>query len=104
MNVGWLGLAMTFILLAILWGAGVNPWWRLFVFFPATLSASGFIQARLHFCAGFARLGIYNFGSIGHKISVPDDVSKTKDKRRGNQITMYSVLIGIAVALVCAFL
>jgi len=104
MNVGWLGLAVTFILLAILLVAGAKPWWRLLVFFPATLSASGFIQARLHFCSGFARLGIYNFGSIGHKNPVPDDASKAKDRRRGNQITMYAVLIGIVVAIVCVFL
>ncbi len=104
MNVGWLGLAVTLLLVAILVGTGVNPWWRLLVFFPATLSASGFIQARLHFCAGFARLGIYNFSAVGQKHAVPDETSNAKDKKRGNQIMIYAMLFGVAVAIACVFL
>ncbi len=103
-NVGWVGVGLTFILLAILIMIGAGRWWRLFVFVPAALSASGFLQARMHFCAGFARIGIYNFGSIGEKHNVPDVSSKAKDRKRGNQISLYAALIGIVTAVICVIL
>jgi len=99
-NMGWVAFAVTLVLLAALVWAGVNPWWRLLVFFPATLSASGFLQAYFHFCSGFARKGIFNFGSLGQTSTVTDKPSKIKDKSRGNTILLYSVLIGAAMAII----
>src|SRR5208283_5375536 len=98
-NLGWVALAITVLLLLALILMGANPWWRLFIFFPATMSASGFLQAYFHFCAGFARIGVFNFGSVGQMKKVDDDLSKKKDKRKGNQITLYAVLIGGAIAM-----
>ncbi len=99
-NLGWTALAITFTLLLVLVWIGVNPWWRLFVFLAATTSASGFLQAYFHFCSGFARLGVYNFGSVGQTQKVTDEFSRAKDKRRGNQITLYAALIGGAIAII----
>jgi hypothetical protein len=93
-NLGWVALAISVGLLLGLILTRVNPWWRLFVFFPATTSASGFLQAYFHFCAGYARIGIFNFGPVGERHKVDDGFSKKKDKRKGNQITLYAVLIG----------
>lgn len=103
-NLGWVALATTLVLLLVLLGTGVNPWWRLFVFFPATISASGFLQAYFHFCVGFAHTGVYNFGRLGQIREVGDEPSKSKDKRRGNWITLYAVLIGAAIAIIGAVL
>ena len=103
-NLGWLALAITILLLLTLILTGVNPWWRLFVFFPAAMSASGFLQAYFHFCVGFARIGVFNFGSIGQMQKVDDDLSKKKDKRKGNQITLYAVLIGGVSAIIAVVL
>jgi hypothetical protein len=100
-NVGWGSLAVAVIILALLVWAGVNPWWRLVVFFPAMLSASGFLQAYFQFCAGFARRGVFNFGTLGQQETISDDASKTKDHRKGNQIGIYAALIGVVVALIC---
>jgi hypothetical protein len=102
-NLGWVSLAIVFVVLLALILTRVNPWWRLFVFFPATTSASGFLQAYFHFCAGFARIGVFNFGHIGETHKVDDEYSKKKDKKKGNQITLYAVLIGgvtVIIALV----
>ncbi len=103
-NFGWGALIIAVVLLVVLIWTAVNPWWRLFVFFPATMSAAGFLQAHFHFCAGFARRGVYNFGALGQTTKVVDAPSTIKDKSRGNQITLYSVLIGIVVAILCAVL
>jgi hypothetical protein len=101
------GLASLIVLILLLGGlilAGVNPIWRLFVFIPAASVASGFLQAHFHFCSGFARIGAYNFGRPGEKHEVGDETSKTKDRKKGNQITLYSVIFGAIVALAAVFL
>jgi hypothetical protein len=97
---GWVSLAITPALLVTLVWIGVNPWWRILVFFPATMSASGFLQAHFHFCSGFAHRGIFNFGPIGERQEVADELSKKMDKRMGIRITLSSVLIGAAIAMI----
>src|SRR5262245_60974255 len=67
---GHVGLAATVALLAVLIAIGAPPIARLLVALPATLAASGYLQAWLKFCAGFASLGIYNFGETGDSVTV----------------------------------
>jgi hypothetical protein len=99
-TVGWVSLAIFVVLLVVLVRSGVNPLWRLFVFFPAMMSASGFLQAHFHFCSGYALRGMFNFGSLGQGTKVPDATSKMKDKSKGSMILLYSILIGIAAAII----
>lgn len=101
---GWVGFIVAAILFVVLYWAGVSPWWRLFIFFPAMLSASGFLQAYFHFCSGFARRGIFNFGAVGTTENVTDEASKEKDRHKGNQIVAYAALIGAVVAIVCVLI
>jgi hypothetical protein len=103
-NLGWFGIAVALALFALCYGLGLNPLWRLVIFFPAMLSASGFLQAYFHFCSGFARRGIFNFGAIGHTESVSGEASLAKDRKKGNQIALYSALIGVAVALIAVLI
>src|SRR5262245_8514839 len=60
--IGWVGLAAT----AVAWIAcsafEVAPLWRLALFVPASIAATGFLQAAWHFCATFGVLGLSNFG------------------------------------------
>lgn len=101
---GWAALAATIVLLALLLWTGINPWWRLLIFFPATLCASGFLQAYFHFCVGFARAGVFNFGPRGSTQPVTDQQAKAKDRTQGTRVTLYAALIGLAVALACVFI
>jgi hypothetical protein len=97
---GWGALAVTVVTFLGLTKTRANRWWRVLLFFPAAASASGFLQARLHFCAGFSRLGVYNFGPTGETHKVVDAAAKAKDRRRGNQIGLYAALVGAAVSAV----
>ncbi len=103
-SVGWFSLAVTVVLFGALELSGINQWWRIFIFFPASLSASGFIQAHFHFCSGFARAGIFNFGALGELHKVDDDASRAMDRQKGYRIILYSVSIGGIAALVAALL
>jgi len=78
--------------------------WRLLVFFPAAMGATGFLQAAMHFCAGFGSRGLFNFGNeIGKTRSVEEEEFRSKDRRKAREIGLYSALAGLAVA-VAAFL
>jgi hypothetical protein len=99
-NFGWAALAVTVAVFVVLVWAKVSPWWRLVLFLPAMGSASGFLQAQLHFCAGFSRLGVFNFGPLGEKNKVVDEDARIRDRRRGNQISLYAAVIGAIVSLV----
>lgn len=98
---GWIGLGVALFVFIILSGITSNHWWRLLIFFPATLSASGFLQAHFHFCAGFARKGVFNFGEVGKIQEVTDNSAKTKDQQKGKRITLYAAFIGAVVAFIC---
>lgn len=97
---GWVGLAATLIVFAVLILTEVSPWWRLALFLPATASAAGFLQAQMRFCFGFSRAGLFNFGDLGQEQRVTDPEALAEDRRRGYQIAGYSAMIGAAVALV----
>ena len=97
---GWFGLGATILLWMAFWFFRVPAPWRLTLFFPAFLSAEGFLQAAFHFCAGFGMQGVFNFGSeVGKTETVEQAEFRRKDQRKALLISMYSVLIGIATAI-----
>ncbi len=76
---------------------------RLIVALPAALAASGYIQAQLHFCAGFGSRGVFNFGELGGTTEVLDPEARAIDRARSMQIGLASAAIGVAAG-VCAVL
>jgi hypothetical protein len=97
---GWFGLGVTILLWLAFLVFRVPAPWRLTLFFPAFLSAEGFLQAALHFCAGFGMQGVFNFGSeLGKTETVEQAEFRRKDQRKALLISLYSALIGIAAAI-----
>lgn len=103
-NVGHVGLVATVGLLGALLWLDAPPLARLLVALPATISASGYLQAALRFCAGYGSRGLLNFGPAGRPQSVPDEAAAAADWRRARQISLGSFAIGVAVAIVAYFL
>lgn len=97
---GHVGLGAAIALLAGLVAAGAPRPSRLLVALPAAVAASGYLQARLRFCAGFGSQGVYNFGDIGPTLQVEDDEARRRDRARATQIGIASGAIGLAVGLV----
>ena len=78
--------------------------WRLFLFLPATVGATGFLQAAFHFCAAFGFSGVFNFtADVGKTDTVEQAAFRRKDRAKALQIVSYSILIGIVVALLGFF-
>ncbi len=96
---GWMGLGATILLWILLFVFRVPTAWRLLLFFPATMSAVGFLQAAMHFCAAFGMRGVFNFGpNVGKTDTVEQAEFRRKDRRKALTILLYSSLIGIVVA------
>jgi hypothetical protein len=105
MQGGWLGLAVTVVAWAVFLIFRVPAPWRLLLFFPAAIGATGFFQAALHFCAGFGMRGVFNFGAeVGKTETVEQAEFRRKDRRKSQQISLYSVLVGAAIAVAGFFL
>ena len=60
--IGWFGLGLTLFLWLMFIVFSFSPTWGLLLFFPATASSLGFIQASTHFCARFGFSGLFNLG------------------------------------------
>jgi hypothetical protein len=97
---GHVGLGAAIVLLVGLVVIGTPPPVRLLVALPAAAAASGYLQARFRFCAGFGSRGIYNFGELGQTVQVEDAGARRRDRARATQIGLASVAIGVAVGVV----
>jgi hypothetical protein len=94
-------LGATILLWAAFAAFRVAAPWRLLLFLPAAMGATGFLQAAMHFCAGFGMRGVFNFGSeLGKTDTVEQAEFRLKDRKKANRIGLYSLMIGIAIALV----
>ena len=105
MNTGWFGLALT-IALGLAFAILRAPFpWKLLLFIPAMISAIGFLQAKMHFCAAFGLLGVFNFGSkIGPRETVEQAEYRRQDQKKALLIIVYSLAIGIAVTIAGYFI
>jgi hypothetical protein len=101
---GHVGLIATIVLFAILVLVGAPPLARLVLLVPVAVSASGYLQASLKFCAGFGARGIFNFDEVGTTQNVGDAAARALDRAKANRIMLASFAIGIAVAVVAVLL
>ena len=101
---GHVGLIASFVLLAVLVAIGAPPLFRLLLVIPVAVSASGYLQAYLKFCAGFGAKGIYNFGDLGTTDKVADAAARALDRAKASRISLASFAIGLAVAVVAVLL
>lgn len=101
---GHAGAIASVVVVGALVAVGAPPITRLVVAVPATLAASGYLQARARFCVGFASKGVWNFGALGQTHAVTDDDARARDRATARRISLTSLGIGVAVGIVAALL
>ena len=101
---GHTGLIAAIGLLIALVAIGAPDWTRFLVAIPAIGAASGYLQARFKFCAGFGATGVFNFGELGPAQRVANDADRARDRMRAFQIGFARFAIGIAVGLLAVAL
>jgi hypothetical protein len=101
---GHIGLVVSVALFAVLLAVAAPHWTRLALVLTAGASASGYLQAWLHFCAGFGSAGVYNFGPLGTVQTVADPHARARDRLKSLQIGLGGLAIGLAVGIGAALL
>jgi hypothetical protein len=101
---GIAGIAAAIVLAAGLFIIGAPPVARIMVALPLSVGAIGLLQARFHFCVGFALAGLRNFGPLGATELVTDRAAHRADLRRAALVSLASAAIGVAGAVVLALL
>jgi hypothetical protein len=101
---GHIGLVASVVLFAVLVAVGAPPLARLLLVIPVAISASGYLQAYLKFCAGFGAAGVYNFGDLGTTDKVAEAANRALDRAKATRIGLASFAIGFAVAIVAVLL
>ncbi len=97
-------LLATVVILVALVVVHAPAWTRLVLVLTAAASASGYLQARFHFCANFGSRGVYNFGEVGTVDQVATAEDRGRDRARALQIGLASLAIGIVVGIVAFIL
>lgn len=98
---GWVGLIATVVLWSLFVGFEVPAVWRLALFVPAMMSATGFLQASMRFCAYFGFAALFNLGEVvGATDTIVQAEYRAQDRRKAWQIIIYAALIGALVALI----
>ena len=98
---GILGAAVTIALFTFFIATSADWAWRLVLVFPATMAALGFLQDRLHFCAGFGLKGIFNvMNSVGVTDNIEIEAFRQQDRRMAIRIVLWSFAIGLAVTAI----
>ena len=98
-QIGWMGVAGTVGLALLLQALDAPAASGLLLAIPAAGAFSGFIQARLRFCAGFGLAGMLNLGALGDQQRVEDARARSADRRKALQIHGASIAAGLGVAL-----
>ncbi len=101
---GWTGLILTLVLFGVLAFIDAPHIWRLLIFIPAMIAATGFFQARMRFCAYFGMSGVYNFEDVGKTEAVLESESRAKDRRRSWQIIIYSIVAAVLITALAYYL
>jgi hypothetical protein len=101
---GHVGVIAAIVLLAVLVAIGAPPIARLLIALPVAVGASGYLQARLRFCAGFGTAGVFNFGDRGTTQAVADAAARRKDRIKALQISGTAFAIGIVAGIVAVLL
>ncbi|MAT59803.1 MAG: hypothetical protein CMF23_17655 [Ignavibacteriae bacterium] len=101
---GIVGLILTVLTYSLFVYFEVSKGVRFLTFIPAVISAIGFLQARMRFCAYYGLAEMFNFDSLEKSNKVDNNEFVRKDKKRARQIIYYSVLIGIGVGLIAVII
>ncbi len=101
---GAIGFAAAVLYVYWFVGSGLPDLYLAAVFFPLWVGFEGLLQGRMHFCATFGVMGVFDLrGSGGTRGRVADEEAHRLDLKRSIQIHLYS-LAAAAIVTVTLYL
>jgi predicted nucleic acid-binding Zn ribbon protein len=101
-TIGIIGLLMVVAIATLLIFLNVPAGFRLVIFIPAFIMATGFLQAKAKFCVGFASAGMQHTGDESR--NVEDKEALKLDKKRAKKINIQALIIAVIVTGVIVLL
>ena len=101
---GLIGTGLTVAAVLAFLALGVPRAWRLTVFLPAMMAATGYLQASLKFCVNYGLRGVYNIDNELGVTTKTEGEAKAADRRRSLVILGWSAVISAVVAVVLALI
>lgn len=104
-HAGRVGLLLAVIFEAACVYFGWPPAVRALIFFPAFMSAIGFIQAYSNFCVAYGLMGVFNVSmSVGKTDTVSQAEFRALDKKKSRKMIAGAFLIASAVTVLAAII
>ncbi len=101
---GWAGTGLFLLLYAALLFTHAPHWSLFFLFVPALLSATGWVQYANHFCVNFGMRGLRNMDKPAFQTeNVVEEEFRRKDRERSLKLIGLSVAVSLAVTLIAYF-
>jgi hypothetical protein len=99
-RIGHVGASVFVVLLLISVVLNTNRYVRIILLVPAMLAASGYLQARGHFCVGYAAAGQQNASEHSKTASpITDQSALAADKRRARKMNLQAFAFALVVTL-----
>lgn len=100
---GSMSLVVSVVLLVVLVALRAAWYWRLLLFFPATMAAVGFLQARRNTCIARAAEGTFEHDDFSKTKAPDDEVAASRAVASGIRRDMVLVgLVGAAIGVATA--
>lgn len=94
--IGNIGLIATLVLTVLFVCFGITWPFRLIIFIPAFLAATGYLQARNKFCVGYAGANQHH-ADDGEVVTISDKDALAADKKKARTINLQA--LGIALLI-----
>lgn len=102
---GWAGIGLFLALFTVLYFSRAPLWTRWFLFLPALVAATGWVQYTNHFCVNFGMRGLMNMDKAAFQTdNVVEEEFKRKDRQRSLKLIGFSVLVSLGATLAAYFL
>ena len=100
MNLGWLGVGLTLLVVLVLEILDVPRPYRIIVFPTIGVALSGFLQARHRFCYLYGWRGVFSIAGRKKFEKVTDNADLIRDRRTAIQIVVMMMLGSILLTAV----
>ena len=97
--IGHIGFGITLVLTALLVGFSVDAVFRVVVFIPAFLAATGYLQARNKFCVGYAGAKQHH-ADDGDVVTISDDAALAADKKKARKINLQALAVAVLTTVI----
>lgn len=101
--IGNIGLIITLILITLFVSFAIDAVFRVIVFIPAFLAATGYLQARNKFCVGYAGAKQHH-ADDGEVVTISDETALAADKKKARMINLHAITIAVLVTLIVVLL